>query len=53
VLVSVLVHAGIVVAFSRAGQLLAKTSYIVVLRRVLAIGIVLVAAWLAWDTRSV
>lgn len=51
-LVSVFVHVGIVIAASRAGELLAESSRIVVLRRVLAVGIVLVAAWLAWDTRA-
>jgi threonine/homoserine/homoserine lactone efflux protein len=51
-LVSVFVHVGIVIAAARAGELLAESSRIVVLRRVLAIGIILVAAWLAWDTRS-
>lgn len=52
-LVSVFVHVGIVIAASRAGELLAESSRIVVLRRVLAVGIVLVAAWLAWDTRAI
>ena len=51
-LVSVFVHVGIVIAAARAGQSLAESSYIVVVRRVLAIAIVLVAAWLAWDTRA-
>ena len=51
-LISVFVHAGIVIAAARAGQLLAESSYIVFVRRGLAVGIVLVAVWLAWDTRA-
>ena len=50
-LISGLVHGGIVLAAARAGRLLARTTGMAGLRKAMAVGIVLVAAWLAWQTR--
>lgn len=53
IIVSVLVHGAIVLVASRAGALLAQAGRMQTLRRVLAVGIALIAVWLAWDTRVV
>lgn len=50
-LVSLVVHSGIVLGASRAGALVAQTAHAVAVRRVLAVGIGLIAVWLAWETR--
>lgn len=52
IVVSVIVHGAIVLVASRAGAMLAETGRMQTLRRVLAVGIALVALWLAWDTRT-
>lgn len=51
-LISVLVHAAIVVGAARAGRIIAASSHALAARRCMAIGIALVAVWLAWETRS-
>lgn len=50
-LISGLVHGGIVLAAAGAGRLLARTTGMGRLRKAMAVGIVLVAIWLAWQTR--
>lgn len=50
-LISGLVHGGIVLAAAGAGRFLARTAGMARLRRMMAVGIVLVAVWLAWQTR--
>ena len=50
-LISGLVHGGIVLAAAGAGRLLARATGMARLRKAMAIGIALVAVWLAWQTR--
>lgn len=50
-LISGLVHGGIVLGAARAGALLARTTGMDRIRKAMAVGIVLVAVWLAWQTR--
>jgi threonine/homoserine/homoserine lactone efflux protein len=49
--ISGLVHGGIVLGASSAGVLLARTTGMEKVRKAMAIGIALVAVWLAWQTR--
>lgn len=49
--VSLLVHSGIVLGAARAGAVIARSRNAVTVRRALAIGIVVIALWLAWETR--
>ncbi|MDO9337275.1 MAG: LysE family translocator [Caulobacter sp.] len=49
--VSGLVHGGIVLAAAGAGRLLARTTSMTRLRKAMSVGLLLVAAWLAWQTR--
>lgn len=49
--ISLAVHSAIVLSAARAGAALAGAGKGAVLRRVLAIGIALIAIWLAWETR--
>ncbi len=49
--ISFLVHSLIVVGAAHAGAVLARSRGAVTVRRTLAIGIALVAVWLAWETR--
>lgn len=49
--VSVIVHVAIVLGAARAASLLTQPRRLRALRRVLAVGIALIAAWLAWETR--
>ena len=49
--VSLLVHSGIVLGAARAGAVIARSRDAVTVRRALAIGIVVIALWLAWETR--
>lgn len=51
VLVSVMVHTAIVLGASRASVLIARAEQALLVRRGLAIGIALIAVWLAWETR--
>ncbi len=51
IVVSVLVHGAIVLVAAHAGALLGQSGRMRVLRRVLAVGIALIALWLLWDTR--
>lgn len=51
IVISFIVHAAIVVGASHAGALIAKSQHAVVVRQALALGIALIAAWLAWETR--
>lgn len=51
ILISVIVHSGIVLVAAHAGTLLAQQGRMRAVRRVLAVGIALIALWLAWDTR--
>ncbi|HRE45533.1 MAG TPA: LysE family translocator [Terricaulis sp.] len=51
ILISIIVHTGIVLVAARAGMLLAQHGRMRIVRRVLAVGIALIAFWLAWDTR--
>lgn len=53
IVISIIVHGAIVLAAARAGAMLAKAGRMATLRRVLAVGIALIAVWLAWDTRGV
>ncbi|HET6387751.1 LysE family translocator [Hyphomicrobium sp.] len=50
VVVATVVHGGIVALAARARPLLANTAQMQVVRRVLAIGLLLVALWLLWAT---
>jgi threonine/homoserine/homoserine lactone efflux protein len=50
-LVSLIVHSAIVVGAARAGAMLAASPRALSVRRALAVGIALIAVWLAWDTR--
>lgn len=49
--VAFIIHGLIVLSAARAGRLIAATSHASTARRVLAIGIALIALWLAWETR--
>jgi threonine/homoserine/homoserine lactone efflux protein len=49
--ISLGVHSGIVLAAAHAGSLLANSRDAALVRRALAIGIALIAVWLAWETR--
>ena len=49
--ISGLLHGGIVLGASSAGAVLARTTGMARVRKVMAIGIALVAVWLAWQTR--
>ncbi|PZO49542.1 MAG: LysE family translocator [Alphaproteobacteria bacterium] len=51
-LISVVIHAAIVIGAARAGRILAASSHALAARRVMAVGIAVVALWLAWETRS-
>jgi threonine/homoserine/homoserine lactone efflux protein len=53
VLVSVVVHGGIVLGAARAGEVIAVAGKRVAVRSAFAVAIALVALWLAWETRSV
>ncbi|MBX9746251.1 MAG: LysE family translocator [Hyphomonadaceae bacterium] len=50
--ISVLVHGAIVVGAARVGGILAASSHALVARRIMAVGIAVVAMWLVWETRS-
>jgi threonine/homoserine/homoserine lactone efflux protein len=50
--IAFVVHMLIVLGAARAGRLIAATAHAVSARRVLAIGIALIAFWLAWETRG-
>lgn len=52
ILVSVAIHGSIVLSADRAGRLLARVASGVWVSRVLAISILVVAVWLAWETRG-
>jgi hypothetical protein len=52
VVISVIIHSGIVFGAARAGALVARMGDTIVLRRGMAIAIGLIAIWLAWSTRS-
>ena len=52
ILVSVLVHGFIVIVAARTGELLAQSGRMRTVRRCLAVGIGLIALWLAWETRT-
>lgn len=49
--ISFIVHSMIVLGAAHAGRLMAESRSAVTVRRSLAIGIALIAAWLAWETR--
>lgn len=49
--IAFLIHGLIVLGASRAGRVIAATSHAPTARRVLAVGIALIAVWLAWETR--
>lgn len=50
-LVSLIIHGLIVLGASHAGAVIAKSRGAAPVRRALAIGIALIAVWLAWETR--
>lgn len=50
-IISGLVHGGIVLGAASAGAVLARTTGMAKVRKAMAIGIALVAVWLAWQTR--
>jgi threonine/homoserine/homoserine lactone efflux protein len=50
-LIAFLVHSLIVLGAARAGKVIAATSHAPTARRALAMGIALIALWLAWETR--
>jgi|CXWL01.1.fsa_nt_gi threonine/homoserine/homoserine lactone efflux protein len=50
--VSVAIHGAIVIGAARAGLLVMAPSRARIVRRTLAVGIVAIALWLAWETRS-
>ncbi|MEZ5994534.1 MAG: LysE family translocator [Hyphomonadaceae bacterium] len=52
-LVSFIIHAGIVIGASRAGAFAAAPDRAVLLRRLSAVGIALIALWLGWETRAI
>ncbi|MBX3428781.1 MAG: LysE family translocator [Hyphomonadaceae bacterium] len=45
------IHCLIVVGASQAGDIIAKSQHAVTVRQALAIGIALIAVWVAWETR--
>lgn len=49
--ISFVVHSGIVLGASRAGAVITGSRNVVTVRRALAVGIALIAVWLAWETR--
>lgn len=49
--VSFFVHSAIVLGASRAGAVVVGSRNAVTIRRALAVGIALIAVWLAWETR--
>ncbi len=51
--VSFVIHSGIVLGAARMGVLLASSGRAVPVRRVTAIAIALIALWLAWETRAI
>lgn len=51
-IISFVVHLGIVLGAARMGALLASSGRAEVVRRVMAIAIALIAIWLAWETRG-
>lgn len=50
-IIAFLIHGAIVLGAAHAGQLIAETPHARTARRALAIGIALIALWLAWETR--
>lgn len=50
-LISGMVHGGIVLGAASAGVILARSAGMATVRKVMAVGIALVAIWLAWQTR--
>lgn len=50
-LISGMVHGGIVLGAASAGAILARSAGMATVRKVMAVGIALVAIWLAWQTR--
>ncbi len=50
-LVSLIIHSLIVLGAAQAGAVIAKSRGAAPVRRALAIGIALIAVWLAWETR--
>ena len=51
-LVSVVIHTGIVIGAARAGALITDPARVKMIRRALALCIAAIAIWLAWDTQS-
>lgn len=49
--ISIIVHTAIVLGAAQAGTVIASSRHAAPVRRVLAIGIALIAVWLAWETR--
>ncbi|MEZ5961623.1 MAG: LysE family translocator [Hyphomonadaceae bacterium] len=49
--VSLAIHGVIVIGAARAGDVIARSRDAVTVRRALAVGIALIAIWLAWETR--
>jgi len=49
--ISLVIHSFIVLGAARAGAVMARSRDAVTVRRLLAIGIALIAVWLAWETR--
>lgn len=49
--VAFVIHGLIVLGAARAGRVIAATTHAPMARRVLAVGIAAIAAWLAWETR--
>jgi threonine/homoserine/homoserine lactone efflux protein len=52
IIISVIIHTGIVLGAAQAGALIARVGDDVMLRRGMAVAIALIAVWLAWSTRS-
>jgi threonine/homoserine/homoserine lactone efflux protein len=50
-LVSLIIHSLIVLGAAQAGAVIARSRGAAPVRRALAIGIALIAVWLAWETR--
>jgi len=50
-LVSLIIHSLIVLGAAQAGAVIAKSRGAAPVRRALALGIALIAVWLAWETR--
>lgn len=49
--ISLLVHSLIVIGAAQAGAIISGSAYAVTARRLMALGIVGIALWLAWETR--